>query len=126
MRSSHLLAASLVGVVASGLAVSTVVPASAASVSASGSATPVSHTAQTALAWSASSNPAAGRTLTLPAPQGRFATGESQFRLVDDRRQDPWDPTKPYRELMISIFYPAVRTGGKSFTKQFPPEAAAA
>ncbi|NUR59629.1 MAG: hypothetical protein HOV87_13320 [Catenulispora sp.] len=126
MRSSRLLAASLVGVVASGLAVSTVVPASAASAPTSGSATSAAHTAQTALPLSASSNPAAGRTLTLPAPQGRFATGESQFRLVDDKRQDTWDPAKPYRELMISVFYPAVRTGGKPFTKQFPPEAAAA
>ena len=119
MRSSRLLAASLAGVVVSGLAVSTVVPASAAS------ATRTAPTVPTALALSASSNPATGQTLTLPAPQGRFATGESQFRLVDDKRRDPWDPAKPYRELMISVFYPAVHTGGKPFTNQFQPGAAA-
>ncbi|WP_194899077.1 alpha/beta hydrolase family protein [Catenulispora pinisilvae] len=121
MRSSRLLAASVVGVVASGLAVCTVIPASAAS----GSAASATSAAHIKPALSASSNPATGQTLTLPAPQGRYATGESQFRLVDDKRQDPWDPTKPYRELMISIFYPAVHTAGKPFTNQFPAAAAA-
>lgn len=111
MRSSRLVAASLVGVVVSGFAVSAVVPASAAV------AVP---------ALSASSNPAKGLTLTLPAPRGRYATGESAFRLVDDRRPDPWVPGRPYRELMVSVFYPAVHTGGRPFTNQFPAAVAAA
>jgi dienelactone hydrolase len=114
MRSSRLVAASLVGVVASGLVVSTVVPASAVSTSSAASAA------------SASSNPAKGRTLRLPAPNGRYATGESTFRLVDTSRPDPWTPNQPYRELMISVFYPAVHTGGKPFTRQFPAAASAA
>lgn len=114
MRSSRLIAASLVGVVVSGLAVSTAAPASAAS---------ASHAAP---ALSVSSNPVKGLTLTLPAPRGRYATGESTFRLVDDKRADPWVPRRPYRELMISVFYPAVHTGGRPFTNQFPAAVAAA
>jgi len=117
MRSSRLVAASLAGVVVSGLVVSTALPASAVS---------ASHTALAGPATApASSNPAKGVTLTLPAPNGRYATGESTFRLVDDRRPDPWTPSQPYRELMISVFYPAVHTGGRPFTTQFPAGAAA-
>lgn len=98
MRTSRLVAASLAGVVACGLVVSTTLPASAV----------------------ASSKPAEGETLKLPAPTGRYATGESTFRLVDNSRSDPWVPNQPYRELMISVFYPAVHTGGKPSTNQFP------
>ncbi|OIJ64031.1 hypothetical protein WN71_031860 [Streptomyces mangrovisoli] len=97
--------------VVSGLALSGAVPASAAS------ATP---------APSASQAPADGRTLTLPAPRGRYATGVSTFRLVDDRRADPWTPGRSYRELMISVFHPAAHTGGRPFTHQFPAAVAAA
>ncbi|WP_326568867.1 hypothetical protein VSH64_45170 [Amycolatopsis rhabdoformis] len=68
------------------------------------------------------SSPAA--TLTLPAPRGRYATGESAFRLVDNHRPDPWVPDRPYRELMVSVFYPAI--GGGPVTHQFPPAVAAA
>lgn len=114
MRSSRLVAVSLVGVVVAGLAVSTALPASAG---------PSSHAAPEP---SVSSDPAKGRTLTLPAPRGRHATGESVFRLVDDERADPWAPDRSYRELMISVFYPAAHTGGRPFTKQFPPTVAAA
>jgi dienelactone hydrolase len=113
MRSSRLVA-SLIGVVVSGLAVSAAVPASAVA---------ASHTAPT---LSVSSNSAKGLTLTLPTPRGRYATGESTFRLVDDRRPDPWVPGQPHRELMISVFYPAVHTGNRPFTNQFPAAAAAA
>ncbi|WAL63418.1 Tat pathway signal protein [Amycolatopsis cynarae] len=112
MRSSRLVAASLVGVV-SGLVISTAVPASALA---------ASH----APTLSASANPARGLTLTLPAPRGRYATGESTFRLVDGKRPDPWVPSQPYRELMISVFYPAVHTGGLPFTNQFPAAVGAA
>jgi dienelactone hydrolase len=109
MRSSRLLAASLVGIV-SGLAVSTAAPAPA-----------VAHTAV-----SVSSSRAKGLTLTLPAPRGHYATGRSTFRLVDGGRPDPWVRSQPYRELMISVFYPAVRTAHRPFTNQFPAAAAAA
>lgn len=114
MRSSRLVAASLVGVVVSGLAVPNAVAASAG------------FTSHRAPALSAPSSPSKGATLTLPAPRGRYATGESAFRLVDDERSDPWVPGQQYRELMISVFYPAVHTGGRPFTHQFPTAVAAA
>lgn len=68
---------------------------------------------------------AGGLTLRLPAPTGRYTTGESSFRLVDDARQDPWVPTQSYRELMISVFHPAVDDGGP-VANQFPAAVAAA
>lgn len=110
MRSHRLLAASLAGLVVSGLVVSTALPASAAA---------------EAPAPAESAEPVQPITLTLPSPHGRYATGESTFRLVDDKRADPWVPGQPYRELMISVFYPAAHTAGGSFTHQFPAAAAA-
>jgi dienelactone hydrolase len=114
MRSSRLVAACLAGLVVPGLAGTAVVPASAVS---------ASHAAPSS---AGSSKPAKGVMLTLPAPRGRYATGESSFRLVDGKRADPWVAGRSYRELMISVFYPAVHTGGRPFTKQFPPAVAAA
>ncbi|MER6282350.1 alpha/beta hydrolase family protein [Streptomyces sviceus] len=111
MRSSRLVVASLVGVLLSGLAVSAPVTASAADAA---SALPVP------------SSPAKGLTLRLPAPRGHYATGESAFQLADDKRADPWVSGRSYRELMISVFYPAVHTGGRPFTHQFPKAVAAA
>lgn len=119
MRSPSLVVASVVGVVASGLAVSAAV-AVPASASASAQAVP------TASANLAASHSAKLQKLTLPAPRGRYATGESSFRLVDDARPDPWIPGKSYRELMISVFYPAAHTGGRPFATQFPPAVAKA
>ncbi|MFL6113794.1 MAG: alpha/beta hydrolase family protein, partial [Catenulispora sp.] len=116
MHSSGLVSASVVGIVVSALAVSTAVPASAMSASASPAAP----------APSTSSKPAKSLTLSLPAPRGRYATGESTFRLLDDKRADPWTPGQPYRELMISVFYPAVHTAGRLVTNQFPAAVAAA
>ncbi|MER5639171.1 hypothetical protein ABT095_19700 [Kitasatospora sp. NPDC002227] len=110
MRTSRLLAASLAGAVAAGLLISTSIPASAVP----------------ATARYASQHPATGLTLELPAPRGPYATGESAFRLADDRRADPWQPAQPYRELMVSVFYPAVHTGGRPPTRQFPAAVAAA
>jgi dienelactone hydrolase len=49
--------------------------------------------------------------LTLSAPTGLHAIGTVQLHLVDHSRRDPWVPSRP-RELMISIWYPAVSAGG--------------
>ncbi|MEV4058210.1 hypothetical protein AB0J55_43985 [Amycolatopsis sp. NPDC049688] len=68
---------------------------------------------------------AEGLTLTLPAPTGRYAVGESSFRLVDRTRPDPWVPAQPYRELMISVFHPTIHSGDSPVTRQFPPAVAA-
>jgi predicted dienelactone hydrolase len=98
MRASRLTAASLAAVAAVGLVVPTAAPALAAS----------SKAATTDLQ------------VKLPAPQGRYATGESTFRLVDDTRADPWTPGQRYRELMISVFYPASPACDGKTTNQFP------
>jgi predicted dienelactone hydrolase len=48
--------------------------------------------------------------LTLPVPTGPHTIGTVQLHLIDHSRRDPWVPARP-RELMISIWYPAVSTG---------------
>jgi predicted dienelactone hydrolase len=44
----------------------------------------------------------------LPAPTGTQPVGSTQVYLKDTSRPDPWVPSVPYRELMVSLFYPAV------------------
>ncbi|MGW0531799.1 alpha/beta hydrolase family protein [Streptomyces sp. NPDC003032] len=51
--------------------------------------------------------PATAAAARLPAPTGPYATGTVSARLVDRSRHDPWVPSQPYRELMISVWYPA-------------------
>lgn len=46
-------------------------------------------------------------TMRLPAPTGPFPVGVTTLYLVDRDRSDPWDPTIPVRELMVTVFYPA-------------------
>lgn len=43
----------------------------------------------------------------LPAPTGPDRIGAVSTRLVDTSRRDPWVTSSPYRELMISVWYPA-------------------
>ncbi|WP_405670178.1 alpha/beta hydrolase family protein [Streptomyces sp. NBC_01530] len=50
--------------------------------------------------------------LTLPAPSGPHPVGTVSLHLVDASRSDPWITSQPYRELMISIRYPARAVGG--------------
>ncbi|MFJ8159877.1 alpha/beta hydrolase family protein [Streptomyces sp. NPDC096136] len=54
--------------------------------------------------------PAAAR-LELPRPTGPFAVGRDTLHLVDGNRKDPWVPTAD-RELMVSLYYPAVAGTG--------------
>lgn len=47
-------------------------------------------------------------TARLPRPTGPFDVGCTTLRLVDRTRPEPWAPdASPYRELMISVHYPA-------------------
>lgn len=46
----------------------------------------------------------------LPAPTGRHAIGTMSVHLVDRSRPDPWTAA-PRRELMISVWYPALAGG---------------
>ncbi|MGC7097785.1 hydrolase [Amycolatopsis lurida] len=48
---------------------------------------------------------------TLPRPSGRHAVGRVTLRLVDWSRSDPWVPEQPYRELMVSLWYPSAGGG---------------
>ncbi|WP_214322678.1 alpha/beta hydrolase family protein [Nonomuraea sediminis] len=50
-------------------------------------------------------------TVSLPAPGGPYAVGTLAMRLVDRSRPDPLVKSKPYRELMVSLWYPAKDTG---------------
>ncbi|MEU1948836.1 alpha/beta hydrolase family protein [Streptomyces sp. NPDC059474] len=45
--------------------------------------------------------------LTLPAPTGPYPVGTVSRRLVDQDRPDPWVASRPSRELMVSVRYPA-------------------
>lgn len=48
----------------------------------------------------------------LPAPTGPHRIGTVSTRLVDSSRRDPWVKSVPYRELMISVWYPAAGSPG--------------
>lgn len=48
--------------------------------------------------------------LSLPAPGGQFPIGMRALHLTDQHRADPWVPEKR-RELMVSVWYPAVPVG---------------
>ncbi len=52
--------------------------------------------------------------LTLSPPTGPYPVGTVPLHLVDRSRQDPWVPARP-RELMVSVWYPALDAG------RFPP-----
>ncbi|MFE6840002.1 alpha/beta hydrolase family protein [Streptomyces sp. NPDC057705] len=46
--------------------------------------------------------------LVLPAPSGQHPVGKATVHLKDENRADPWVPSEK-RELMVSLWYPAVR-----------------
>ncbi|MFD2796340.1 alpha/beta hydrolase family protein [Promicromonospora vindobonensis] len=48
--------------------------------------------------------------LALPEPTGPFPVGMAPVHLVDEERADPWRPEE-HRELMVSLWYPAVPQG---------------
>jgi platelet-activating factor acetylhydrolase isoform II len=45
--------------------------------------------------------------LTLPAPTGPYPVGTVDLHLVDHSRANPWTAAPSYRELMVSLWYPA-------------------
>ncbi|MFJ5829270.1 alpha/beta hydrolase family protein [Streptomyces sp. NPDC093089] len=52
------------------------------------------------------------RAAALPTPTGPYAVGSSVVPLVDRSRTDPWVPTADGRALMVTLHYPAARSGG--------------
>ena len=49
--------------------------------------------------------------LELIPPAGPFPVGTVSLYLVDHSRRDPWVPSRP-RELMVSVWYPALNASG--------------
>ncbi|OKK04758.1 hypothetical protein AMK26_15810 [Streptomyces sp. CB03234] len=50
----------------------------------------------------------------LPAPTGALRIGSRSLHLKDTSRPDPWKPGKDFRELMATVWYPAVRPSGRA------------
>ncbi|MFI6349330.1 hydrolase [Streptomyces sp. NPDC050560] len=65
------------------------------------------------------------RALVLPEPTGPHPVGTTVLRLVDRGRPDPWKPGQPYRELMVTVRYPAAPTTGGAVAPQLAPGEAA-
>ncbi|MGW6281491.1 alpha/beta hydrolase family protein [Kribbella sp. NPDC055071] len=58
----------------------------------------------------------------LPRPTGAAAVGSTSLYLKDTSRADPWVPSVPYRELMVSLFYPAASSHGPKAAYMTPEE----
>lgn len=56
--------------------------------------------------------PKSAATPVLPRPTGGFPLGVVDLHLVDHSRPDPMNPPQPYRELMVSVVYPARDVAG--------------
>lgn len=83
-------------------------------------AAPVAVAAGTAAAGAAASEPTPPvappsdvPALSLPEPTGPLPVGRTPVHLVDVERADPWRPGER-RELMVSLWYPAVPNGAPS------------
>ncbi len=61
----------------------------------------------------------------LPAPTGPAPVGGTSLYLKDTSRPDQWVPSVPYRELMVSLFYPAASSRGERTRYLTPAESAA-
>ncbi|HEX3753353.1 MAG TPA: alpha/beta hydrolase [Streptosporangiaceae bacterium] len=58
----------------------------------------------------------------LPAPTGPDPVGTTSLWLTDTSRPDPWVAEAQARELMISLWYPAARPGGRRAPYMTPAE----
>ncbi|MFJ1767279.1 alpha/beta hydrolase family protein [Amycolatopsis sp. NPDC088138] len=74
------------------------------------------------LALSAAPAAAASTTPYLPRPTGSQPVGVTSLSLKDTSRPDPWVPSVPYRELMVSVFYPAASAHGPTKPYMTPLE----
>ncbi|MFL6122322.1 alpha/beta hydrolase family protein [Actinophytocola sp.] len=61
----------------------------------------------------------------LPAPTGDKPVGSTSVYLKDTSRPDPWVPSVPYRELMVSLFYPTASANGPKTRYMTPEESTA-
>jgi predicted dienelactone hydrolase len=63
--------------------------------------------------------------LTLPKPAGPYPVGTTSLHLIDRSRPNPWTSSPSYRELMVSVWYPARDTQRYPRAPQMLPGAAA-
>jgi dienelactone hydrolase len=62
------------------------------------------------------------RTPYLPEPTGPCPAGVTSLYLKDVSRPDPWAPGVNTRELMVSLWYPAMPSGGRRARYMTPAE----
>ena len=65
---------------------------------------------------------APGRTPSLPEPTGPCPAGTTSLWLTDTSRPDPWATGVSARELMVSLWYPAVPSAGPRARYMTPAE----
>jgi predicted dienelactone hydrolase len=58
--------------------------------------------------------------LVLPPPTGPYRLGTVSLDLIDPSRPDPWVPGIPFREMVVSIVYPAGEADGHPLELYFP------
>ena len=63
-----------------------------------------------------------GPTPYLPEPTGPYPAGTTSVWLTDTSRPDPWVPGVNTRELMVSLWYPAVPSDGRRARYMTPAE----
>jgi predicted dienelactone hydrolase len=63
-----------------------------------------------------------GPTPYLPEPTGPYPAGTASVWLIDTSRPDPWVSGVNARELMVSLWYPAVPAGGRRARYMTPAE----
>jgi dienelactone hydrolase len=63
-----------------------------------------------------------GPTPYLPAPTGPYPAGTASVWLTDTSRPDPWAVSVNVRELMVSLWYPAVPSDGRRAQYMTPAE----
>ncbi|WP_370948748.1 alpha/beta hydrolase family protein [Amycolatopsis sp. cg5] len=63
----------------------------------------------------------AAQTPYLPPPTGHFPVGSTSLHLTDTSRSDPWVPARS-RELMVTLWYPALPSGGRRAQYMTPRE----
>jgi predicted dienelactone hydrolase len=87
---------------------------------------PSAATPATAAAAATAAGRAPSPRLMLPAPTGPYRLGTVSLDLVDPSRPDPWVPGIPFREMVISIVYPAREAGDHPREPYFTPVVARA
>jgi dienelactone hydrolase len=63
-----------------------------------------------------------GLTPSLPEPTGPYPVGTASVWLTDTSRPDPWVPGVNARELMVSLWYPAMPSDGRRARYMTPAE----